>query len=84
MPQPTTNATCPVHFDPFTSPYLDDPYQIFPTLLNEEGPRYWPEMDMWLVARHGHVEAVFRDAERFSASIVQDPLQVVGQRRFAA
>jgi cytochrome P450 len=75
MPQPTSNVTCPVHFDPFTSPYLDDPYQIFPRLLTEEGPRYWPEMDMWLVARHEQVEAVFRDAERFSASIVQDPLQ---------
>lgn len=73
--EPTSTATCPIHFDPFTSPYLDDPYAVFPTLLAEAGPRYWPELDMWLVARHEQVDAVFKDPERFSAAIAQDPMQ---------
>ena len=68
---------CPIAFDPFESPYLDDPYAIFPALLAEEGPRYWPDGDMWLVARHDHVDAVFRDAETYSASIAQDPIHPV-------
>lgn len=73
--EPTSTATCPIHFDPFASPYLDDPYAVFPALLAEAGPRYWPELDMWLVARHEQVDAVFKDPERFSAAIAQDPMQ---------
>ncbi|MEZ5233239.1 MAG: cytochrome P450 [Acidimicrobiales bacterium] len=68
-------ARCPIHFDPFSSPYLDDPYAVFPTLLAEDGPRYWEDLGYWLVARHEQVEAIFRDPETFSAAIAQDPLQ---------
>jgi len=75
--QPNTKHGCPVHFAPFESPYLDDPYAVFPSLLAEEGPRYWDQLDLWLIARHEHVDAVFRDPETFSAAIAQDPLQPV-------
>lgn len=70
-------ARCPIDLNPFESPYLRDPYKVFATLLEEDGPRYWDELDLWLVARHDQVDAVFRDPKTFSASIVQDPLQPI-------
>lgn len=70
-------TTCPVSFEPFERPYLDDPYAVFASLLDEPGPCYWPDLDMWLVARYEHVDKVFRDPVTFSAANAQDPLQPV-------
>ncbi|MEM8926508.1 MAG: hypothetical protein AAGD35_23625, partial [Actinomycetota bacterium] len=53
-------ARCPLHFDPFARPYLDDPYPVFAELLDQDGPRHWPDLDHWLVARYDQVDAVFR------------------------
>ncbi len=76
-PQPVDRPACPVAFEPFDRPYLDDPYAVYPALLAEGGPRYWDELDFWLVARHEHVDTVFRNPETYSAAIAQDPLQPV-------
>ncbi|MEM7340076.1 MAG: cytochrome P450 [Actinomycetota bacterium] len=71
------SPVCPVPLDLFRAPYLDNPYAVFPRLLEEGGPRYVADLDMWLVARHEHVDAVFRDPDRFSAAVAQDPLRPV-------
>ncbi|MFV0259670.1 MAG: cytochrome P450 [Acidimicrobiales bacterium] len=65
---------CPVAFDPFCAQYLDDPYTMVPELLEAAGPRYWTEGDLWLVARYDQVEAVFDDAETYSAAVAHAPL----------
>ncbi|MFV0525038.1 MAG: cytochrome P450 [Acidimicrobiales bacterium] len=65
---------CPVAFDPFGARYLADPYAIAPELLEAAGPRYWPDGDLWLVARYDQVESVFSDAETYSAAVAHEPL----------
>ena len=72
-------AGCPVtglgaEFDPFRSPYLDDPYEFFARARTSEPVFYSPEIDHWVVSRYDDVKRVLRDVESFSAHNVQDPV----------
>jgi len=64
---------CPVHFDPLDAGFLADPRPVWAQLRDEAPIHYNPELDMWVVARHADVEAVFRDPATFSAANAQDP-----------
>lgn len=65
---------CPVHFDPFDPGFLADPTPVW-AQLREDAPVHYDEaLDMWVVARHADVEAVFRDPATFSAANAQDPV----------
>jgi cytochrome P450 len=67
---------CPVRhdFDPFDVDYLDDPYAKFERLREESPIFYSPEMKMWVLTRHADIEAVFKDPQRFSPSVVFEPI----------
>lgn len=64
---------CPVTrlgaaFNPFTAPFLDDPYGFFKQARQEEPVFYSAELDHWVVTRYDDVKAVFQDPAVFSAS----------------
>jgi len=61
-------------FDPFSADYLADPYPILNRLREHTPVFYAPELDMWVVTRFADVEEIFKDPERFSAAITQDPV----------
>ena len=61
-------------FDPFSTDYLADPYPILARLREETPVFYAPALDMWVVSRFADVDEVFKDPERFSAAITQDPI----------
>jgi hypothetical protein len=61
-------------FNPFESPYLDDPYQFFTRARRDEPVFYSALIDHWVVARYDDVRTVMSDAETFSAANVQDPV----------
>lgn len=75
---PTTG--CPVtglaaRLDPFSDPYLQDPYAFWEIARKEEPVFYSPTLDYWVVSRYNDVRQVFRDTDTFSASISITPLK---------
>src|SRR6266446_4621268 len=71
---PLRRAVTRSSFDPFAPDYLADPYPIL-TRLREHTPVFFaPELDMWVITRFADIEEVFKDPERFSARIAQDPI----------
>jgi cytochrome P450 len=68
-------VTCPVsHIDPFADDFLADPYPALAALREQSPVVYSPVLDMWIVTRHADIDAIFRDHETFSATVVQDPV----------
>jgi cytochrome P450 len=55
-------------FNPFTAPFLDEPYGWLKTARVEEPVFYSPEIDHWVVARYDDVRRVFQDHEAWSAA----------------
>lgn len=70
------DQACPVagHLDPFSAPYLADPYPYFATYRRESPVFYSPEIDHWVVSRHDDVREVFLDPDTFSAANAQRPV----------
>ena len=73
-------SQCPVTalgeaFNPFTAPFLDDPYAFFSRARTEEPVFYSPEIDHWVVSRYEHVKAMLHDTETYSARMAQSPIQ---------
>ncbi len=71
---------CPVghlaeSFDPFTDPYLADPYSFWSRARAEEPVFYSPSLGYWVVSRYEDVRTVFLDSDTFSASISITPLK---------
>jgi hypothetical protein len=62
-------------FNPFTDPFLDDPYAFFSRARTEEPVFYSPEIDHWVVSRYEHVKAMLHDTETYSARMAQSPIQ---------
>jgi hypothetical protein len=60
--------------DPFAGEFLADPYPTLAALRGESPVFYSPVLDMWIVTRHADIDAIFRDHETFSATVVQDPI----------
>jgi hypothetical protein len=76
---PRTGGACPVshladEFNPFVYPYLDDPYEFMARARAEEPVFYSPELDYYVVTRYEDIRSVFRDTDRFSATIALEPL----------
>lgn len=76
---PSTTARCPVsqlsgEFNPFTGPYLADPYEFLSRARAEEPVFYSPEIDYWVVTRYEDIRSVFRDTTNYSATITLEPL----------
>ena len=77
---PATAGRCPVSrlaesFDPFTDPYLQDPYSFWATARPEEPVFFSPSLDYWIVSRYADVRQVFMDTDSFSAGISITPLR---------
>jgi cytochrome P450 len=61
-------------FDPFASDYLTNPYPTLQELRSSEPVFYSPDLGSWIVTRYETIKTILRDPQRFSASIVSDPL----------
>ena len=78
--QQSSASGCPVTamgeaFQPFTSPYIDDPYVLLAQARAEEPVFYSPEIDHWVVTRYADVKAILRDPTTFSSRMAQSPIQ---------
>jgi cytochrome P450 len=60
--------TCPFHFDPLTSPHLENPYPVYAQARREVPVFYSAVHGAWVVTRHADVLSVLRDPGRFSSS----------------
>lgn len=78
----TSTASCPMHrnFDPLADSYLADPYPTLSAVRDEVPVFFSPEVDMWVVTRYDDIEAIFKDAEAFSASVGQRPVFPMGEQ----
>lgn len=61
-------------FNPFTDPYLANPYPFLAQARAEEPVFYSPELDYWVVTRYDDIRQVFRDHDTFSARIALSPV----------
>ena len=71
---------CPVTamgeaFQPFTSPYIDDPYVLLAQARAEEPVFYSPAIDHWVVTRYADIKAILRDPDTFSSRMAQSPIK---------
>jgi cytochrome P450 len=71
---------CPVTalgeaFNPFTDPFLDDPYAFFKRARDEEPVFYSPEINHWVVSRYEHVKTMLHDTETYSSRMAQSPVK---------
>ncbi|RZI53772.1 MAG: cytochrome P450 [Pseudonocardia sp.] len=78
-PMNGTAGVCPMskfaaEFNPFTDPYLSDPYPILARGRREEPVFYSPELDYYVVTRYDDVRAVFRNIKTFSADVTVEPI----------
>ncbi len=76
----TAEPGCPVSrlaesFDPFTDPYLSDPYAFWTVARHEEPVFYSPSLGYWIVSGYDDVRQIFRDTASFSAAISITPLK---------
>jgi cytochrome P450 len=75
-----TAPRCPVShlaesFDPFTDPYLQDPYAFWAVARREEPVFYSPTLDYWIVSRFDDARQILLDSDTFSAAISITPLK---------
>lgn len=73
-------SQCPVtgmgrEFNPFTGPYLADPYLFWQRARQTEPVFYSSELDYWVVTRYEDIKAIFADPKTFSASNAQTPIE---------
>lgn len=73
------SSGCPVTalgeaFDPFSDPYLSDPYPFFARARAEEPVFYSPEIDHWVVAGYDHVKTMLSDTDAYSSAMAQSPI----------
>jgi cytochrome P450 len=62
--------TCPFHFNPLTSPHLENPYPVY-AQAREEAPIFFsPIHGAWVVTRYEDVLAILRDPSCFSSAHV--------------
>jgi len=67
---------CPVYgdFDPLSASFLTDPFAVLASLSPEMPVFYAPSIDYYVVTRYADIEAIFLDAETYSAAPAQLPL----------
>ena len=74
------DAQCPVTamgeaFNPFTDPYISDPYTFYAQARREEPVFYSPEINHWVVALYKDVKAILQDTKQYSARMAQSPIK---------
>lgn len=77
---PLSNNNCPVtglgeSFNPFTEPYLTDPYTFLANAREKEPIFYSPETDHWIVTRYEDVKTMLQDTEHYSSRNAQSPIK---------
>jgi cytochrome P450 len=75
-----TEPRCPVShlaesFDPFTDPYLQDPYAFWTIARREEPVFYSPALGYWIVSTFDDARQILLDSDTFSAAISITPLK---------
>lgn len=78
-PRDVSPSGCPVsaqaaEFDPFVSPFQDDPAAALRWSRDGEPVFYSPKIGYWVVSRYDDVKAVFRDNRTFSPSIALEKI----------
>jgi cytochrome P450 len=63
------------NLDPFTDPYLSDPYDFWAAARKQEPTFYSPQLGYWIVSRYADVREVFNNTDTFSAAISITPLK---------
>ena len=71
---------CPVTalgeaFNPFTDPYISNPYTFLAQARSDEPVFYSPEIDHWVVTRYEHVQTMLYDTEAYSSRNAQSPIK---------
>ena len=51
-------ASEPIVLDPLSQGFADDPYRVYRALREADGPTYFKDYDMWLLARFDDVAAI--------------------------
>ena len=79
-PVQQSQNSCPVtamgaSFNPFTDPYLRDPYPILAQARSEEPVFYNPETDHWVITRYADVRDILRDPTTYSSRMAQSPIK---------
>ncbi len=66
--EPATDTSSTVVFDPFSSTYFDDPYDLYRRLRDEAPVHFNPTYRFWALARHEDVTEAHKDWETFSST----------------
>lgn len=61
-------------FQPFSLPYLQNPYLFFDKARNTEPVFFSPEYNYWVVTKYNDISAVFRDPDTFSPANARHPV----------
>ena len=74
----TFGQGCPiVHFDPFGSDYLTDPYAFYQWAHRQQPIFYSPNLNYWVLTRYDDIKTALKDAETFSSRNATDPFTPV-------
>ena len=71
---------CPVTalgeaFNPFTDPYISNPYAFYAQARREEPVFYSPEIEHWVVSLYKDVKTILQDTKTYSARMAQSPIK---------
>ena len=67
---------CPVAgFDPFDQAFLRDPHPVLAHARAEVPVFHDQALDAWVVTRYDTIRDIFRDPDRFSATVASEPLR---------
>lgn len=80
LPEHMGSRECPVaglaeEFNPFTEPYLGNPYAFWEIARERQPTFYSEQLGYWLVSRYADVKQVLNDSANFSAAISITPLR---------
>ena len=74
----TFGQGCPiVHFDPFGSDYLTDPYAFYQWAHQQQPIFYSPNLNYWVLTRYDDIKAALKDDDTFSSRNATDPFTPV-------
>src|SRR5947209_526912 len=74
-------SKCPVlnSYDPFSSEFTTDPYQIWAGLREESPVYYAVDINHYIVTRYADISAVYKDQDNFSAANASSPLSPLAE-----
>jgi len=73
-------SRCPVTamgevFNPFTDPYISNPYDFYAQARSSEPVFYSPEIDHWVISNFHDVRTILRDSDTYSSRMAQSPIK---------